>query len=241
MADEFSDRSAAAAPQTSQHRPGNRRSGGNRELRGFVGCNGVRQRVGIGQATVAAMTCESCGDDFPEHAVARCRDLALLPLAPFAVCGTVRVPVALHAITDGRDVAPSSAQGFVEALVKRLPYGASIATVTGRYWAMDRDNRWERVSRAFEAMVHARGETAPDPLTAISNSYGKGETDEFLAPTVIDGYRGAPPVDMDLLALTLARFSMLAADVADRVREIDINPLICGKEIGAVDALFVKA
>ena len=74
---------------------------------------------------------------------------------------------------------------------KRLPYGASIATVTGRYWAMDRDNRWERVARAYDAMIHAKGETAPDPLTAVSNSYGKGETDEFLAPTVIDGYHGA--------------------------------------------------
>ena len=114
------------------------------------------------------------------HVLAACRAITALG-----------VPVALHAVTDGRDVAPSSAQGYMEALVKRLPYGASIATVVGRYWAMDRDNRWERVSRAFDAMVHAKGEAAPDPLTAISNSYGKGETDEFLAPTVIDGYHGA--------------------------------------------------
>ena len=120
------------------------------------------------------------------------------------------MPVALHAVTDGRDVAPSSAQGFVEALVKRLPYGASIATVTGRYWAMDRDNRWERVARAYDVMVNAKGEAAPDPLTAISNSYGKGETDEFLAPTVIDGYHGAKDGD-GLFCLNFR---------ADRAREI---------------------
>jgi 2,3-bisphosphoglycerate-independent phosphoglycerate mutase len=60
---------------------------------------------------------------------------------------------------------------------------------------MDRDNRWERVSRAYDAIIRAQGETAPDPLTAVSNSYGKGETDEFLAPTVIDGYHGAKDGD----------------------------------------------
>ncbi|MFN3578377.1 MAG: 2,3-bisphosphoglycerate-independent phosphoglycerate mutase, partial [Tabrizicola sp.] len=114
------------------------------------------------------------------HVLAACRALAALG-----------VPVALHAITDGRDVAPSSAHDYVEALVRHLPYGAGIATVTGRYWAMDRDNRWDRVSRAYDGMVHARGESAPDALTAITTSYGKGETDEFLAPTVIDGYHGA--------------------------------------------------
>ncbi|MBL9053385.1 MAG: 2,3-bisphosphoglycerate-independent phosphoglycerate mutase, partial [Tabrizicola sp.] len=60
------------------------------------------------------------------------------------------VPVALHAITDGRDVAPDSAASFVEQLQVSLPKGAKVATVIGRYWAMDRDNRWERVERAFQ-------------------------------------------------------------------------------------------
>jgi 2,3-bisphosphoglycerate-independent phosphoglycerate mutase len=105
------------------------------------------------------------------------------------------VPVALHAITDGRDVPPSSAAGFMAELVAALPPGATVATVTGRYWAMDRDNRWERVSRAFAAMVHAKGETAPDALAAVTASYAKGETDEFLAPTVIEGYSGAQDGD----------------------------------------------
>ena len=101
------------------------------------------------------------------------------------------VPVALHAITDGRDVAPSSAAGFVDQLMLSLPEGARIATVCGRYWAMDRDNRWDRVQRAYDAMVGARGETAPDAATAVAQSYAKGETDEFLAPTVIGTYAGA--------------------------------------------------
>lgn len=101
------------------------------------------------------------------------------------------VPVALHAITDGRDVAPSSAAGFVDQLMLSLPEGARIATVCGRYWAMDRDNRWDRVQRAYDAMVGARGETAPDAATAVAQSYAKGKTDEFLAPTVIGTYAGA--------------------------------------------------
>ncbi len=101
------------------------------------------------------------------------------------------VPVWVHAITDGRDVAPSSAAGFVAELEAKLPVGARVATVIGRYWAMDRDTRWERVSRAYAAMVRGEGETAPDAAAAVAASYAKGETDEFLAPTVIGGYRGA--------------------------------------------------
>jgi 2,3-bisphosphoglycerate-independent phosphoglycerate mutase len=101
------------------------------------------------------------------------------------------VPVWLHAITDGRDVAPSSAAGFVADLEARLPVGARVATVIGRYWAMDRDNRWERVSRAYAAMIGGQGEAAADAGAAVAQSYAKGETDEFIAPTVIGRYRGA--------------------------------------------------
>ena len=101
------------------------------------------------------------------------------------------VPVALHAITDGRDVSPSSAAEFIEALMVSLPQGAKVATVIGRYWAMDRDTRWERVARAFEAMVKAKGEHATTPQAAVGASYAKGEMDEFIAPTVIGDYQGA--------------------------------------------------
>lgn len=105
------------------------------------------------------------------------------------------VPVALHAITDGRDVAPNSAAEFVEQLMISLPAGARVATVIGRYWAMDRDTRWERVARAYEAMVHARGEVAATPQEAVAQSYAKAEMDEFIAPTVIGDYAGAKDGD----------------------------------------------
>lgn len=68
------------------------------------------------------------------------------------------IPVVIHAITDGRDVAPTSAGEFVGQLVRVLPEGARIGTVIGRYWAMDRDKRWDRVKRASDAMLHATGE-----------------------------------------------------------------------------------
>ena len=103
------------------------------------------------------------------------------------------VPVAIHAITDGRDVAPTSAQGFVDDLAAWLPRGARIATVIGRYWAMDRDSRWERVERAHAAMIRGRGEaSAANAPAAVAAAYARGETDEFITPTVISGHGGAP-------------------------------------------------
>ena len=105
------------------------------------------------------------------------------------------VPVALHAITDGRDVAPNSAADFIAALMVSLPQGAKVATVIGRYWAMDRDTRWERVARAFQAMVNAQGEHAATPQAAVAASYANGEMDEFVAPTVIGDYQGAKDGD----------------------------------------------
>ncbi len=98
--------------------------------------------------------------------------------------------VCVHAVTDGRDVPPKSADAFVRDLVTRLPQGADVATVIGRYYAMDRDNRWDRIEKAYQAMVHAQGEKAPDALRAIELAYARGETDEFILPTVIDDYRG---------------------------------------------------
>jgi 2,3-bisphosphoglycerate-independent phosphoglycerate mutase len=118
------------------------------------------------------------------HVIAACRAITALG-----------VPVWLHAITDGRDVAPSSAITFVTDLEAQLPVGARVATVIGRYWAMDRDNRWERVERAWRAMVLAEGERAESALAAVQRSYAKEETDEFVAPTVIGGYQGAKDGD----------------------------------------------
>jgi 2,3-bisphosphoglycerate-independent phosphoglycerate mutase len=101
------------------------------------------------------------------------------------------VPVALHAITDGRDVAPSSAAGFIDTLCAQLPPGAVVATVIGRYFAMDRDNRWERVQTAYAAMVQGKGDHADTPAAAVSAAYDAGKTDEFIPATVIGDYAGA--------------------------------------------------
>ena len=101
------------------------------------------------------------------------------------------LPVVVHAITDGRDVPPSSAAGFMDQLLEGLPQGARISTVCGRYFAMDRDNRWDRVARAYAAIVGGTGANAGTAAEAVQAAYARGETDEFIMPTVIAGYSGA--------------------------------------------------
>jgi 2,3-bisphosphoglycerate-independent phosphoglycerate mutase len=96
----------------------------------------------------------------------------------------------VHAFTDGRDVSPTSA---VRDLAE-LPLDR-IATVAGRYWAMDRDQRWDRTQRAFDAIVHGEGEHADDPVAAVEASYERGVTDEFVQPIVIDGRPRLKPGD----------------------------------------------
>lgn len=119
-----------------------------------------------------------------EHLLAACRMMTAAGL-----------PVVVHAITDGRDVAPDSAARFIDDLVARLPEGCTIGTVIGRYWAMDRDNRWERVVTAYDAMVKGEGLAAATPAEAVAQSYGRGEMDEFIKPSVIAGYAGAKDGD----------------------------------------------
>jgi len=100
------------------------------------------------------------------------------------------VPVVVHAITDGRDVPPKSAGPFIEQLENGLPDGARIGTVIGRYFAMDRDNRWDRIALAHDAMVHAEANRADTASEAVSDGYADGKTDEFLPPRVIGDYAG---------------------------------------------------
>ncbi|SHE33619.1 2,3-bisphosphoglycerate-independent phosphoglycerate mutase [Clostridium fallax] len=100
--------------------------------------------------------------------------------------------VYVHAFMDGRDVAPSSGKEFIEQLqsyMKELGVG-KIATISGRYYAMDRDNRWERVQLAYDAMVNAKGEFANSAVECMENSYNDNKTDEFVLPCVIleDGH-----------------------------------------------------
>ncbi|WP_425092878.1 2,3-bisphosphoglycerate-independent phosphoglycerate mutase [Tropicimonas sp. S265A] len=106
------------------------------------------------------------------------------------------VPVIVHAITDGRDVAPKSADTFVPDLAARLPDVARIGSVTGRYFAMDRDNRWERVSKAYHAIIDGTAEhRAATPADAVAAGYARGETDEFLDPCLIGDYGGVQDAD----------------------------------------------
>jgi 2,3-bisphosphoglycerate-independent phosphoglycerate mutase len=94
--------------------------------------------------------------------------------------------VAVHAFTDGRDCDPKSGHGFVAQLQQTLSRtGGVLASVTGRYYAMDRDKRWERVKFAYDALVHGTGLLTTDPLAAIAQSYEAGITDEFIKPIVV--------------------------------------------------------
>jgi 2,3-bisphosphoglycerate-independent phosphoglycerate mutase len=122
------------------------------------------------------------------------------------------VPVVIHAMTDGRDVAPQSAVGQVAELEAALPEGAKIVTVVGRYFAMDRDNRWERVEQAYRLMVEGKGVAlaATGVREAILASYAAGKTDEFLPATVIGDYAGMREGD-GIFAVNFR---------ADRMREI---------------------
>ncbi|TMK32425.1 MAG: 2,3-bisphosphoglycerate-independent phosphoglycerate mutase [Alphaproteobacteria bacterium] len=122
------------------------------------------------------------------------------------------VPVAVHAFLDGRDTPPQSAAGYLKQFQRDVAgHGAiQIATVTGRYYAMDRDKRWDRVAKAYAALTAAAGEHADDPVKAVEAAYARGETDEFVLPTAIGDYRGIEDGD----GVFFANFR------ADRIREI---------------------
>src|SRR4051794_37541330 len=122
------------------------------------------------------------------------------------------VPVAVHAFLDGRDTPPKAAASYLKQFQEDVAglNDLRIATLCGRYYAMDRDKRWDRVERAYRAIVNGVGEHADDPLQAIEAAYSRGETDEFVAPTAIADYVGMRDGD----GLLIANFR------ADRVREI---------------------
>ena len=120
------------------------------------------------------------------------------------------VPVAVHAFLDGRDVPPRSADGQIAELVADLPAGARVATVSGRFYAMDRDKRWDRVALALAAVLRGEGPRAASAVAAVAAGYARGESDEFVTPTVIGDYAGARDGD----GLFFANFR------ADRARQI---------------------
>jgi 2,3-bisphosphoglycerate-independent phosphoglycerate mutase len=104
------------------------------------------------------------------------------------------VSVVVHAFLDGRDVQPGTAPGYLAALEEKIAGKGVIGTVSGRYWAMDRDNRWERVEKAYRAIVEGSAPKRPSAVTGVRASIEAGKTDEFVEPFVVDGYAG---VDVD--------------------------------------------
>jgi len=98
--------------------------------------------------------------------------------------------VFLHLITDGRDVSPTSAQKYLDTVLKHTSDKIKIATISGRFYSMDRDNRWERIKDGYKAIVEATPKTSLDPHSYIGHSYRLGETDEFVQPVAFEDYDG---------------------------------------------------
>ncbi|MGO4552201.1 2,3-bisphosphoglycerate-independent phosphoglycerate mutase [Lysobacter sp. 2RAF19] len=145
---------------------------------------------------------------------------AMLDLAKQAGVERVRV----HAFLDGRDTPPQSAHASLVALQARCDAlgNARIATIGGRYWAMDRDKRWDRVRRAWDAIVEARADhRAADALSALADAYERGETDEFVAPTVLAG--ATPMHDGDAVV-----FMNFRADRARQLAAAFVDPHFAG-------------
>jgi len=137
------------------------------------------------------------------------RDAHILALAEALAIRNITVWI--HAFTDGRDTLPKLAGETLPAFAESLPDGVRMATVTGRYYAMDRDRRWDRTQLAWDAITHARSDRhAASAIEALEKSYNDGLSDEFLLPTVIDGYQGMTDGD----SLIMGNFR------ADRVRQI---------------------
>jgi 2,3-bisphosphoglycerate-independent phosphoglycerate mutase len=148
------------------------------------------------------------------------------------LCHDYQVVAQLHMITDGRDTAPQAAPGYLpelEALL--LECGGHIATVSGRYYVMDRDQRWDRVKLAWDCIVHGAGVTADSALAAIHNSYDAGNNDEFVLPTHLPG-RQKPAAGDELIFFNFRndRVRQISAafaldDFDDFDRGVDFRPL----------------
>ena len=120
------------------------------------------------------------------------------------------IPMLVHALTDGRDTPPQSAAEDIKRLLAALPKSVSIATVCGRYYAMDRDKRWDRVAKAYAAIVEAEGPRFADAPAVVADAYANKKFDEFILPAVVGDYRGMKDGD-GILCFNFR---------ADRVREI---------------------
>jgi 2,3-bisphosphoglycerate-independent phosphoglycerate mutase len=159
------------------------------------------ERLGLSGGTCHLMGLISPGGvhSHQDHAVALAKILA-----------KANIPTVMHAFTDGRDTPPRMAETYIAELNAALPPQVPIATVCGRYYAMDRDNRWNRVTNAYNAVVEAQGAHFPDAKSAIADAYSRDISDEFIPAAVIGSYGGMRDGD-GVLCFNFR---------ADRVREI---------------------
>ncbi len=131
-------------------------------------------------------------------------------LALLSTISENKIPIWLHLFLDGRDTTPQSALGYIKDLQKNLPSNANIATLSGRYYGMDRDNRWDRIAKSYDAITRGHGTLISDPLEYIHQCYNEKITDEFIPPAVLKGYSGIQEKD-GLLCFNFR---------SDRVRQI---------------------
>lgn len=156
-------------------------------------------KVSGGTAHLAGLISEGGVHAHQSHVIAAARLLA-----------EQGVPVCVHIITDGRDVAPSSALTSLKEFLLDLPMGVTVGSVSGRYYAMDRDTRWDRVEKAYRAMIDGDAPVQPNVLAGIQAAYAAGETDEFVTPFRLPMFEGMTAQD----GLFFLNFR------ADRAREI---------------------
>ncbi len=124
------------------------------------------------------------------------------------------VPVAVHAFMDGRDTSPHGGLNFLQQLLPKVTGKAHLASIIGRYYAMDRDKRWDRTQKAWEALVHGVGEVITDPFAAVQAAYDAGETDEFIKPRLFALPEGCHGTIKDGDAVFFLNFR------ADRARQL---------------------
>ncbi len=146
--------------------------------------------------------------------------------------------VFVHVFTDGRDTPPRSADRYVAELAAHCRGKATIATVSGRYFAMDRDKRWDRTRRAYRAVVGGASEiVAKDAVAAVAQAYARGEGDEFIQPTVLDAVGGKGPLVRDGDEVVFWNFR------ADRARQLCaalVDPTFAGFDRGPLFAKDVR-
>jgi 2,3-bisphosphoglycerate-independent phosphoglycerate mutase len=154
------------------------------------------------------------------------------------LCAEQRVPrIAIHALMDGRDTMPRSGLGYMRQVLDHAKGRATVASLGGRYFGMDRDKRWDRIEKWYRVAVDGTGPSGTDPLEIIQAAYNRNETDEFITPTVIVGADGQPVVPMrDGDSLILFNYR------ADRMRQIVgslTTPSFDGFDTGKRPKMFV--